>query len=225
MTPSEVHLWEADFVRLFLSHVSSYKTVATKLRTELLKFQISAFVAHKDIEPSKEWQNEIEAALKTADGLVALMTPDFHKSKWTDQEIGIAIGQNKLIIPILLGNPLYGFISRYQALSGKNRSVKWLANQILKALLTARTTRRKMARLLVVKFAKSESFFEARDNLNLIEKIQYWDYELLDQVKKAVKQNDQISPAFRVEQNTLALIREIQGELRRSKSKNINRMA
>jgi hypothetical protein len=48
---------------LFLSHLASLKVTVGKLKLSLRKYAISGFVAHEDIDPTKEWQDEIEAAL------------------------------------------------------------------------------------------------------------------------------------------------------------------
>jgi len=43
-----------------------------RLQSSLRRFGISAFVAHVDIDPTKEWQDEIEAALFSMDALAAI---------------------------------------------------------------------------------------------------------------------------------------------------------
>jgi hypothetical protein len=61
-----------------------------KLKEELGRFGVSAFVAHEDILATRKWQNEIENAHRSMDAFAALMTDDFHDSDWTDQEAGFA---------------------------------------------------------------------------------------------------------------------------------------
>ena len=109
-------LWEQGYYRLFLSHKTEDKVEAAKLKADLRQYGVSCFVAHEDIHPTKEWQNEIENALFSMDALVALMTKGFHDSDWTDQEVGIAIGRGVPIISVKLGRDPYGFIGKYQAL-------------------------------------------------------------------------------------------------------------
>jgi hypothetical protein len=87
------HLWKPGMLRLFLSHVSAHKVAVSKLKLEFRKFAISSVVAHEDIEPTLEWQREIELALRSMHALVVLLTFDFHESKWTDQEAGFALGK------------------------------------------------------------------------------------------------------------------------------------
>lgn len=111
------HIWgEEPKFKIFISHKADDKLLATSLKKDLSNYGISCFVAHEDIEPSKEWQIEIEKALFSADALVALLTKEFYNSNWTEQEIGIAYARNIDIIPILLGEIPHGFIGKFQAL-------------------------------------------------------------------------------------------------------------
>jgi hypothetical protein len=110
-------LWAEDHFRLFLSHKDAVKREAAELRDKLKYFGISAFVAHADIHPTKEWQDEIENALATMDGFIALMTQDFHDSYWTDQEVGYALARGVPIIPVRMGRDPYGFLGKFQALT------------------------------------------------------------------------------------------------------------
>src|SRR5262245_36594674 len=55
----EATFWVPHHFRLFLSHLSSFKKTTAALQASLRRFGISAFVAHVDIEPTREWQDEI----------------------------------------------------------------------------------------------------------------------------------------------------------------------
>jgi hypothetical protein len=104
------------YFKLFISHLSNHKKKASDLQKVLKRYGISSFVAHEDIEPSKEWQNEIENALHTMDALTAILMDGFKESNWCDQEIGFALGKGVLIIPIKKDINPYGFIGKYQAI-------------------------------------------------------------------------------------------------------------
>jgi hypothetical protein len=110
-------IWGDVGFRLFLSHKSEVKKETAALKEGLRLFGISCFVAHEDIHPTKAWQDEIENALASMDGFVALMTESFHDSHWTDQEVGYAVAQGVPIIAVRLGKDPYGFIGKFQALS------------------------------------------------------------------------------------------------------------
>lgn len=113
-------IWGSGHVRVFLSHKASIKEATARVKQSLTRCGIDAFVAHEDIEPTLEWQGEIERALFSMDALVALLTGDFHDSNWTDQEVGVAIGRGVPIIPIRLGKDPYGLMGKTQGLGGCN---------------------------------------------------------------------------------------------------------
>ncbi len=109
-------IWGDGGYRVFLSHKAEVKKEAAALKERLHVFDVSCFVAHQDIHPTKEWQDEIENALDSMDAFVALMTETFHDSDWTDQEVGFAFGRRVPLIAAKLGRDPYGFIGKFQAL-------------------------------------------------------------------------------------------------------------
>jgi hypothetical protein len=126
--------WLIDHFRVFVSHVHTAKLQAGALRRALHRYAISAFVAHEDIETSDEWREEILRALMSMNAFVAIITPDFSTSKWTDQEVGIAVARDVPLIPINKGENPYGFLSKYQALSSKGLTVKDVASEVFRTI-------------------------------------------------------------------------------------------
>jgi TIR domain len=110
-------LWAEKHFRLFLSHKSEVKRDTAALKESLEKYGVAAFVAHEDILPTKAWQEEIENALATMDGFVALMTAGFHDSNWTDQEVGYALARGVPIVAVRLERDPYGFLGKFQGLA------------------------------------------------------------------------------------------------------------
>ena len=110
-------IWGEEGFRVFLSHKTDVKKETADLKERLRLFGISCFVAHEDIHPTKAWQDEIENALASMDGFIALMTADFHDSEWTDQEVGFALARGVPLIAVRLGRDPYGFIGKFQGLS------------------------------------------------------------------------------------------------------------
>ena len=155
--------WTEDYLRLFISHLSTDKLLAQNLKISLENYAITGFVAHSDIEPTRLWQSEIELALNTCDSGLALLSADFHESKWTDQEIGILIGQDKLIIPVRMGLDPYGFIGKYQAIGFSTE--KKLSNDIFEALIKNEKTKKQLAYALMKMFEESNSYAESKKGL------------------------------------------------------------
>lgn len=161
----EATFWEPFHFKLFLSHLSSFKKTTGQLQSALRKFGVSAFVAHVDIEPTREWLEEIEAGLHSMDALAAILMPGFKESNWTDQEVGVAVGRGVLVIPIMRGLNPYGFISKYQGLNAQGKTVSAVAEEVFRILVTSPKTRIKMLSCLTETTLQSKSETEAMEKL------------------------------------------------------------
>ncbi len=120
--------------KLFISHISADKLIATRLKDALSAYEIAGFVAHQDIHPTLAWQDEIERGLRTMDAMVAVHTKGFSSSFWTQQEIGFALGRGVKVISFKFGEDPTGFVSKHQALPRLNRTASEIAAEIDKLL-------------------------------------------------------------------------------------------
>jgi len=152
-------------------------------------------VAHEQIHPSLEWQQEIERALRTMDAMVAMVTPDFPKSKWTDQEVGFALGRGLLVIPIRLGLDPYGFFGKHQAVRGTGRKAREIAADIYEALAVNPLTQARMVGPAVDRLVVSSSFRNAEANARRLLRFPRVNPEQLRRVEQACLENGQISEA------------------------------
>ncbi|MGD9072452.1 MAG: toll/interleukin-1 receptor domain-containing protein [Desulfobacterales bacterium] len=169
---SDSKFWLPNYFRLFLTHLSSFKSQTSKLQKALKNYGISGFVAHKDIEPTKEWLTEIEKALFSMDALAAILMPGFHESNWTDHEVGVAVGRDVLIIPIRRGLDPYGFIGKYQGLHAKDQTVGQVASAIFRILLSNQKTKGKMLDCLIDLFLVPATITDANRWLELLEMVE-----------------------------------------------------
>jgi hypothetical protein len=190
--------WGTGTFKLFLSHLAEHRRWVGELQSELLKFGISAFVAHNDIEPSTEWQTQIELALATCDGLVALLHKKFHESKWTDQEIGFVMGRSLPIFAVRLGQDPYGFIGRFQAFQGLDKDPTEIAQELFDCFRKNKQTQKRMAEALLRLFEESRSFAAAKTRIGYLELLEVWEPSFSSRVTEAVKKNDQIEYSFGV---------------------------
>ena len=189
-------MWRNGYFRLFISHLAEERKFAGEIQQGLLRFGISSFVAHKDIAPTEEWQDKIKSALETCDGMLALLHPGFHESDWTDQEIGYAMGRQLLIVTISFGIDPYGFIGRFQAMYGNNKSARVLATELFDILRQHRQTRERISQAVVERFSQSNTFQCAKSNMELLERLDYWDSSLSGKAQSAVDSNGQIRDAW-----------------------------
>ena len=203
--------WKENCFKLFLSHISSFKKETAELQKRLHYFGITSFVAHEDIEPTKEWQTEIEIALKTMDGLAALLTTGFHESKWTDQEVGVAMGRSVPILSIRFGTDPYGFIGKYQGIQGSGKDAKQISKEILIVLLNADKSKQRMVNCLVYSFIKSETYAESKEKIGLIEQASFLTAEQLTLLENSVKDNSQVKNSWGVPESIRALKKKFTG--------------
>jgi len=201
------HLWREDYFRLFLCHISSSKKLMSAVKANLLPSAVDAFVAHDDIEPTREWEQEIEAALETCDALAAFLTPDFHESLWTDHEVGFCVRRRVLIIPVRMGMDPYGFLGRYQALTPGKRDAAWIANALFDILLDHALTAERMAPAVVKMLENSGSFAAAKQNMDYVKRIKRWPPSLLRRLEEAIEANSQVEGAWGVPEQIRALVK------------------
>ena len=198
VAPSDLEvrrLWPNGRFRLFLSHIAKHKASVSKLKVELGMRGIEAFVAHEDIEPSLEWRDEIELGLRSMHALAALITPEFHASPWTDQETGWALGRGLLVLPIRLGADPYGFVGKFQGISGTLEQTSLLADSIVEALLLNSQTHGELRRSLVRAFEGAFSYVMATTLTRYLVKIVDLTEEEKQRIHVACNENDQIKRA------------------------------
>jgi len=190
-------IWKPASVHAFFSHKARHKTEAGKLKDELEKYGVSCFMAHKDIKPTKEWVQEIENALFSMDILIALMTEDFHDSTWTDQEVGVAVGRHVLIIPVKIGKDPYGFIGKYQALSGTWENISKMAKAILGIVLEHPSTKGRIKRAVIHAFKNSPSYETSKHFVTeILPRFEKLEETEIEEVITAFNKNDQIYGCF-----------------------------
>ncbi|MBU1621356.1 MAG: toll/interleukin-1 receptor domain-containing protein [Gammaproteobacteria bacterium] len=185
----EVTFWKAGHFRLFLSHLASFKVQTSHLQTALRKYAISSFVAHEDIEPTKQWQEEIEAGLRTMDALVAILMPGFTESKWCDQEVGVAVGRDVLVIPLRRGLDPYGFIGKYQGIQTQGKSIGDVAEAIFKTLVKSPKTKSKILMAISGALSNATSTEEALEKVTILKSLDNLSKDLLENLKKQVSDN------------------------------------
>lgn len=188
----EVSFWLPGYFKLFLSHLASFKVQTSHLQSALRKFAISSFVAHEDIEPTREWQNEIEAALKTMDALVAILMPGFPESKWCDQEVGVAVGRDVLIIPVRRGLDPYGFIGKYQGIQAQGKKTGEVAEAIFNTLVKSPKTRNRILLALSGSLSNAITVKDAIEKIEIFNSLTVVPAEILENLKQQITKNKRL---------------------------------
>lgn len=149
---------------------------------------IDVFVAPRDLKPSrKQWQNMIVEKIRECDVFLALMTTNFGKSEYTNQEAGMAIAFRKLPIPLRVGSSEpTGFLRNYQYQDVKLSS-KLLGKSccsILKTITNDRKLADKLRWTFICALNSSENFDESRDRSELLEALGPYSAEQINRILK-----------------------------------------
>lgn len=190
--------WAPGFFRLFISHTTENKKSAHNLKSALARYQVAAFVAHDDIIPTKEWQAEIELALRTMDSMTAIITADFCESRWCDQEVGIAIGRGKLIIPLRKGADPHGFLGKYQGVQAQGLDALGVAEKVVEILMTHSLSTERMGDALVERMVTSLTWEDARATMKLLEKLPRLNSYQTTKLVQSIEQNAKVKEAYYV---------------------------
>jgi len=175
--------WEEGYIRLFISHLSSNKARMSGLKLALSHWGICAFVAHEDIEASREWRDEVEAGLETMDILAAVVEPGFKESDWCTQEVGYALGRKVDIIPLRAGLDPFGFFGKYQGIQVKGKVPEVVANEIAQLLLKKPKHREKCLKSLGVSLLAQGS----ANKIKVIELLDDWSVVTDEQMKDVLE--------------------------------------
>lgn len=162
LVPQGVGPWQPGRLAVFLSHIASEKRFTADVSEALGRWGIDAFVAHENIAATAEWMSSIEVALHTCDALVALLHEGFIQRRWCDQEVGIAYGLQKFIIPIRLSpEDPHGFLSKYQALEARGDTPSALAGKLARIFFDDKRTRETMIDGAIEMLVDSGNFAQA----------------------------------------------------------------
>jgi len=195
--------------RVFISHVSSHKSLAADISDAFLDDGIVGFVAHEDIEPTSEWQVVIERELHDCQALVSIFSPDFRQSRWTDQEIGIAIGRGVPVVAVRYGLDPYGFLAKYQAYSGLGKSPRVIARAVVDLLMSVEdrnSTAWRLTRALIQRLARSDSIIDAERVTARLEQVTVYNKWLADLLRETVEASPQLCETVGVSERIAKLI-------------------
>lgn len=177
--------WGDGFVKAFISHLSSNRARMSALKSNLSNWGISAFVAHEDIEASREWREEVEAGLETMEVLIAVVEPGFKESDWCAQEVGYALGRRVDIIPLRAGMDPFGFFGKYQGLQIKGKQPKAVADEIVQTLLKKPAHREK----LLQSMSKALAGLSSDKKIDQIRLFESWSIATDAQIKEILERS------------------------------------
>lgn len=200
-------VWSKDGFRLFISHVSKHKKRVGELKDALAAYGVQGFVAHEDIQPTQDWQSEIETALNTMHGMAAIVTPEFKDSEWTDQEVGYALGRGIKLIAVKAGCLPHGLLARQQAMAGDIDNIPLMARGIVTILVKDNATQSRMRDALAEALVSSSCWADSKLIVDQLETIGSITAANAESIRLALKENSQVSKAYGLPGRLQALLK------------------
>jgi len=180
----------------FLSHAHHDRLIARKLADELKKYSIDAFVAHEDIKLGDEWESALLERIKNCDLFIAILSENFHQVDYTDQEVGIAHGLGKIILPLSVDKTMpYGFLTKFQA---KKISPEIDGDEVSKifAEFMPKTSEARVEDRLIYSLINSHSFNEANYYAGILSKHTEFSEVQINMIAKGFINNDQLRESY-----------------------------
>ena len=178
-------------IRVFLSYHSNARKTASRVRGFLSAFGMDVFLAHEDLEASVEWQKEILKKLRKCDVFIPLLTKSFHSSLWTDQETGIAVAREKMIIPLKFSIVPYGFIGKFQALKAR-RDLDATCWRIALTIASKPVLRETVTEGVITAFLESGSFEQSASRARALLKFAPFSAAQLNRIVQGGAENTQV---------------------------------
>lgn len=105
---------------VFISHAQVDLPLAEYLHRHLTQEGLSVYLASVSMPPGEQWKQNILDNLRASTWVICLASQAACESHWVMQEMGIAIGANKKLVPFIWDispNNLPGWMQQYQAVN------------------------------------------------------------------------------------------------------------
>jgi hypothetical protein len=144
--------------KVFISYSTHDMRLVYRLKQMLNHPPVEAFVAEYNIAPGGKLSPAIIEKIKSCDLFILLWSDKAKNSEWVPQEIGIAVSESKIIMPVVLEKSLNlpGFIkdTKYlAAYQNPDSSLQWLQSNVFER------AQKKQKRDGIVWFTLGAAFF------------------------------------------------------------------
>ena len=190
-------IWEGRGVRAFVSYTSEHNALAKGIKVNMENYGFDCFVDSESIRLAADPQAEIEKALRSTDLMIALLTPDFSKSTWANQEIGFATAREMPVVPICLGSLPHGLIGKYKGFDGRGKTAAQISNEVFPEMLRASEPLKSLAKqAFVVAVKYSQRYDQSNYLARLFLEIDNLTLEQADSIAESYNANSQLYEAW-----------------------------
>ena len=184
-------------IPVFISYSKEDVDVATTLKTELSDLATDCFLAPVDLPAGQDSRIELAKEIKSCSVFLALISQNYCKSEYANQELGIALGSGRRILPICLDDTLpSAFIDGIQCICCKDAAIDGQIVNIAKSIDDLGNWKRKSTDLYINHIYNSESWAEASHWAKEIQSADKLTSAQINQIGKAVIDNDQVQKSW-----------------------------
>jgi hypothetical protein len=136
---------------VFISFSSKDEQLANFVRDHLVASNVAVFLAPVSLQPGQQWSEEVLKALRGSSWVIFLASRAACASAWVQQELGVAIGMQKKLVPVVWDMPpseLPGWAARHHAINLAGASIEEARAQL--TLIAERIKSDKAVGLLVL---------------------------------------------------------------------------
>ncbi len=198
-------------MKVFLSYSHQDRVLAKQIKSIFEEYGARVFLAHDDLEPSVEWADRMFAEIIECHVLLPILTAHFDASDWTDQEVGIAYGQGKLIVPVSVDRNPHGFISRFQALKLRTDDIHAMrrgCRRIVSVICDKPVEGAKLRDAMIEKFGASDSYDEAGILASRLCSLTGYTTKQVTRVLRYTIRNSQIKGSFKAQRELMNFLRD-----------------
>jgi hypothetical protein len=102
------------------------------------------------------------------------------------------------VFSVRFGQDPYGFIGRFQAFNGHDKTASVLAEELFNAYRRNKQTQHRMAEVIVGRFEESGSYASAKTRIGYLEDLEVWEPSFSTRLESAAMSNSQINGAWGV---------------------------
>lgn len=184
-----------DRYRLFISHRSDARHIASEFKANLSYLCIDAFVAHDDIGDNEVWKSSLKDNLDLSHGFVALVTDGYEQSIWCQQEIGWATARKIQTMGVRFRDPVppLGLLGERQLIRFSNYDE---AAYRIKEVITSNSIGMEKWRLSVLAYLESAaSWAQVRMYWKFVENFGKLSHLETESLRRAYEKNSYVSTA------------------------------
>ncbi len=88
-------------MRAFISHASRDELAVDVVREQVHALGVEVYLAEHDQRAGERLSQKVEKALRESDIVIAVLTPAGYDSRYVQQELGLARGTGRLVVPLV----------------------------------------------------------------------------------------------------------------------------